>query len=158
MEEISIQTMVNRLFAMQRTHSEEINRRLPVEIGNAAQNLFVENFNKQGFDTGNGIKKWLPRKSEVYSIKSRKNISGILSEILVRTGRGRRDVANSMRTPRVSTGYIVIPFEVADDYMGYHNYGTDKIPQREFMGDSDALHRIGNEKIEESYNRILTAK
>lgn len=179
MEEISLQEMVKRMIKMRDTHKQEVERVLPISIGNDAVNLFVSNFDKQGFDTGNGVEKWpevqrrlkgLSQSIHVRSIKTHQgryknpsgnSLSSQLSAILVRSGKGKRAVHNSLRTPRVTGGKIIIPFEVASDYMGYHNYGgsiAGRPPKREFMGPSAALDKIIAKNVSMSFNRIFTAR
>lgn len=163
MEEISIEEMVKRLVRMQATHKKELKEVLPTTIGNAAVNIFVQNFNEQGFDTGTGIEQWKEVKRRTpgtpeYKYPKSRQLSRRLSGILIRSGKGRRAVSNSLRSPRISTGYVVIPFEVASDYMAFHNYGTDKLPRRQFMADSEKMHAMVSTKIRESYDRIFTTR
>ena len=169
MEEITIKEMISRMIKMRDVHKVEVKDVLPLKIGNAAVNIFVDNFNKQGFDTGVSIEPWkevqrrqqglsMSIKSHRYKNPSGHSISSQLSGILIRSGRGRRDVQNSLRTPRTSRGMIIIPFEVADNYMGYHNEGTEKLPQRKFIGDSVKLHNKVDTLIAESFNKIFNTR
>ena len=166
MADLTVEQMVKRMFRMRKKYKEELERVLPITIGNAAVNLFAANFDKQGFDTGNGVEKWkeVQRRistSNAYKYPKNKGLSRRLSAILVNTGKGRRAVHNSLRTPRISGGAVIIPFEVASDYMGYHNYGGStkgRPPQRKFMADSAALHRIIDKKIRFSFNKVIKTK
>lgn len=163
MEEITIEEMVRRMMAMKEQHQVEVKQVLPIKIGNGAVNIFTQNFNKHGFDTGEGVQEWKEVKRRIpdtpeYKYPKKKGLSRRVSEILVRTGRGRRDVQNSLRSPRTSSTGIVIPFEVADNYMRYQNEGTEKIPMRKFIGNSPLLMKMIKEKAMESYERIFNAK
>lgn len=166
MAELTFEHMMSKIIGLKNKHRTEVTQVLPLKIGNRAVNLFVANFNKQGFDTGEGIMMW-PEvgrrlhglsqtiKSHRYKNPSGKSISSQLSGILVRSGRGRRDVQNSLRSPITGGGVIIIPFEVADGYMGYHNEGAGKLPQRKFMGDSPKLRSIVEDEVHNSFNRIM---
>lgn len=170
MAEMTLEDMIKKIISMKSKHKDEVERVLPIRIGNAAVNIFVQNFDKQGFDAGNIFTPWpeVQRrlqglsqnvKSHRYKNSSSNNISSQLSNILVRSGRGRKSVQNSLRSPLVSGGLILIPFEVDAGYMGYHNEGGEKTgrpPQRKFMGDSDKLRDMINKEVQESFNRIVS--
>ncbi len=167
---MTLEDMIKKIVSMKSKHKDEVERVLPTRIGNAAVNIFVQNFAMQGFDGGNVFTKWpeVERrlqglsqsvKSHRYKNTSSNNVSSQLSNILVRSGRGRKAVKNSLCTPISSGGVIIIPFEVEAGYMQYHNEGGTKDgrpPQRKFMGDSEKLRTMINKEVQESFNRIVS--
>lgn len=157
---MTLEQMMTKIMGLRAKHKAEVETVLPLKIGNRAVNLFTANFDKQGFDTGAGIDKWpeVDRKipgTQAYKYPLHKQLSRHLSGILIRSGRGRRAVQNSLRYPVANQGLIIIPFEVASDYMEYHNEGGKHLPKRKFIGDSEALRKIIEEEVHESFNRIM---
>lgn len=100
------------------------------EIANNSVNFFkVTSFDKQGF-VDKKLEKW-------EKLKTKKKRG---SKILVKTGRGRQSIhAKSI------TGWKVVIVAGAN-YMKYHNTGTNRLPQRKFMGRSRKLN-VQNKKI-----------
>lgn len=105
------------------------------EIGNVAVNHFKDSFRNQGFDDMH-VEPWKQRKNK----DKRKGKRAIL----INTGRLRRSFSVSYSTQKIT---------VINDtpYSTYHNYGTNKLPQRRFMGPSRDLSK----KIEATITRIL---
>ena len=87
---------------------------------NAVQYFKVDTFDKTSFDG----QKWKERKVQDQS-----------RQMLVKTGRMRQDIRvteRGMNHRRVGT---TVP------YAKYHNEGTDRLPQRKFIGASRWLYR-----------------
>jgi phage gpG-like protein len=93
---------------------------LPKRLGNEAVSHFKDNWKKQGYDD-NGVTPWKQRK-----------VVDSGRAILVKTGRLRRSFNMYPTFNRVA---------VINDtpYSFYNNYGTNKLPQRKFMGRSHNL-------------------
>lgn len=121
-----------------------LRRTLPILLGNKAKNFFVENFRKQGFDD-NGVEKWQPRKFS--GLARQKKDSG--RAILVKTGNLRR----SIRVKSASMNKIIIGSDL--DYSAVHNYGTNKMPQRKFIGDSENLRKELTKTITKEIKKAL---
>lgn len=118
----------------------KVKKTLPVVLANQAQNFFVDSFKKEGFQTGSGVLKWKMVKRRIpgtyeYKYPKKKQLSRRSSPILVRTGKLRRAVGNSIR----SATFDRVELTVGVPYASYHNEGTDDIPKRQFVGDSKAL-------------------
>jgi phage gpG-like protein len=89
---------------------EQVKKTLPEVLANDAQRFFMASFRKEGWDDG-GIKPWEPRKNESSKDKGR--------NLLVKTGRLRRAVANSLR----GVTWGLIKFVVDVPYAIVHNEG-----------------------------------
>ncbi|WP_443092811.1 phage virion morphogenesis protein [Chryseolinea sp. T2] len=96
-------------------------RRLPRDVGNEALRWFIDNFRKQQSPEGQA---W----------KSRKDGDGSRS-LLVQSGRLRK----SIRLTKVTSNGFRIGSSVP--YADYHNSGTRRTPQRQFLGRSAVLMR-----------------
>jgi hypothetical protein len=160
MVELTLEQMISKIIGLKAKHKVEVTQVLPIKIGVRAVNLFVANFDKQGFDTGAGVQMWpeVERRkpgTASYKYPLHKQLKRHMSGILIRSGRGRRSVAGSLRYPVTGSGLIVIPFEVEAGYMGYHNEGGKHLPQRKFMGDSPKLREIIADEVNNSLNRIV---
>lgn len=95
---------------------------VPDDIAKTSVEFFKGSFKRQGFhDTG--LKRWTPNKYRT----GRK--------ILIKSGKLR----DSIKAGRISFKRTVIYTNVS--YAGKHNYGTTKIPQRQFMGKSKLLNK-----------------
>lgn len=100
---------------------------LPKELAETAKNYFVMAFDKQGWNNT----PWRPRKD--------KNTW----PILVKSGALKRSVENSIQTAT----WDEIRLTSDSEYGGYHNEGTDRLPQRQFMGESPELDALLNEVV-----------
>lgn len=91
---------------------------LPVVLANQAQRFFVKSFEKQGFEGASGsLMKW----------KARKNRKDDGRKILVKSGRLRRAVANSIREASWARVRLVVDLP----YASIHNDGgTINMPAR----------------------------
>lgn len=110
--------------------------KIPAKLGNEAENYFKDSWRKQGWDN----KSWKARK-----YTTRKNAG---KAILVQSGVLRRSFRVNARLNKV----VVIndtPYGV------YHNYGTNKMPQRKFMGRSSKLDKKSIDLIQKIIKRAL---
>lgn len=121
---------------------ERLRFELPKIIANDSVRFFLDGFNKQGF-TDSAFAGWKPRKGT----QSGRNAT---RKILVDTGALRRSVSNSVKT----ASWELIRFQVELPYAAYINKGTDKMPQRKFMGTSFQLRKENVEKIRKVINKI----
>lgn len=132
----------------------KMKRDLPVLLANQAQRYFTATFKEQGFD-GNGWKE-VKRRIEgtpEWKYPKTKGLSRRTTPILVRTGKLRRAVSNSIRNATFESVKLVAPIP----YASYQNEGTDKIPKRKFMGDSQTLRRKQRELIEKNIDKAFKA-
>ena len=114
----------------------------PVKLANMTQRFFGASFTDQGWAGENGLNKWkeVKRRQEgtpEYKYPKTKQLSRRTSPILVRTGKLRRAVSNSIRLATFEKIRLVVPLE----YAKYQNDGTSKIAKRKFMGDGAALRK-----------------
>lgn len=89
---------------------EQVKKTLPEVLANDAQRFFLASFRKEGWDDG-GVKPWAPRKNPSTKDMGR--------NLLVKTGRLRRAVANSLR----GVTFGLIKFVVDVPYAIVHNEG-----------------------------------
>jgi phage gpG-like protein len=138
---------------------ESLKRDLPVTLGNTGERFFRESFDKQEF-VDEVPKKWdnvqrrIPGTPE-YKYPKTKQLSRRTSAILVRTGKLRQAVNNSLK--RATFQEIV--FEVPLKYAPVHNYGLvmkngSPMPERKFMGHSAVLIRKLGDKIAEALKKL----
>lgn len=109
---------------------EQLKIDLPKVLANEAQEFFVKTFNQQGWE-GKGWKE-VKRRIEgtpEYKYPKKKGLKRRTSPILVRTGKLRRAVGNSIRVATFS----MVRLSVSTPYAIYHNEGTDTLPKRRFM-------------------------
>jgi len=111
-------------------------KKAPRKYGKIAVNFFKMNFSKQGFQNAS-LERWRPNKRQSSN------------QILVKTGQ----LKNSIKLGRTKLDNIEV---ISDTTYGvYHNEGTDKIPKREFIGNSIELERILTKAIEKDINKIF---
>lgn len=130
----------------------KLKRELPILLANQAQRYFTNTFKEQGFD-GSGwqeVKRRQPGTLE-YKYPKNKGLSRRTTPILVRTGKLRRAVSDSIRNATFESVKLV----TAIPYASYHNEGTDKIPKRKFMGDSQKLRRKQIELIKKNIDNAF---
>jgi len=113
---------------------------LSLDMANTAKNEFMSNFKSQSF----GGKAWRPRKDT----KNTRNL-------LVKSGKLRRDVSNSVSTGHKNNN-LSYTLVVENDYAGYNNDGTDRMPQRQFVGMTPELNKKLLLKISQKMNKIWT--
>lgn len=142
--------MVRELFAMKEAYKEEVEVRLPREIGEVGQQIFASNIINQGVN------------GSVFAPLSESRIrarKGSEKPILIYKGQGLLDIAHSAKAPEIGEGYIKIPFETTINreghyFMKYHNEGEGNNPKREFAVENPELTEKVEAKIEESLNRV----
>lgn len=121
---------------------DRVKKQVPTILANQAQNFFVESWKKQGWDD-NGVKQWAVPKRRVpgtpeYEYPKKRGLSRRVKPTLVKTGRLRRAVSHSIRQKTFNT----IKLAVDVPYAQYHNEGTNRLPKRQFMGDSRTLRKM----------------
>ena len=131
---------------------QQMKPKLPQEIAAIAQSSFVKNFNDESFFG----KKWqqVQRRIEgtkAYKYPKTKKLSRRVKPILVGTGKLKREVNSSIR----QATFDEIKLGVDLPYAGYINEGTEKMPQREFMGNSPILEKKIKDKIKKSISQIF---
>ena len=112
---------------------------LSLDMANTAKTEFVNNFKNQGFDG----QRWKPRKNNKDSGRN----------LLVKSGRLRRDVINSVNSGHKNNNlsYTLI---VNNPYAIYNNEGTSKMPKRQFVGMTTTLNKKLLTKISQRVNKI----
>lgn len=126
----------------------------PRVLANQAQNFFSDSFKKSAWNDFNTVK-WEEVKRRTpgtfeYKYPKKKGLSRRSSPILVRTGKLRRAVGNSIRTVTFEKIELIVPLVYAD----VHNTGTNKIPKRQFMGDSKTLRAMQLKSIYQQFNKV----
>jgi phage gpG-like protein len=116
---------------------------LPKLVASDIRNYFVNSFRRQGFD-GQKWQEVKRREKENQTAKDKK-------PILIQTGRLRRSVNESIR----KTTWDEIVLGIDTPYAKYHNEGTDKIPKRQFMGQSKELDEKVKNRIEKTIKKII---
>ena len=116
---------------------------LPKLVASDIRNYFVNSFRRQGFD-GQKWQEVKRREKENQTAKDKK-------PILVQTGRLRRSVNESIR----KTTWEEIVLGIDTPYAIYHNQGTDKIPKRQFMGQSKELDEKVKNRVEKTIKKII---
>jgi phage gpG-like protein len=112
---------------------------LSLDLANTAKTEFMSNFKNQGVDG----QKWKPRKNNKDAGRN----------LLVKTGRLRRDVSNSVSAGHKNSNlsYTLI---VNNPYASYNNEGTNKMPKRQFVGMTKTLNDKLLKKISQRLNKI----
>lgn len=99
---------------------------LSLDIANTAKNDFLDNFKKESFDG----QAWKKRKSDKQAGR----------KLLVKTGRLRRDVSNSVSEGHKNSN-LSYTLVVNNPYASFNNEGTYKLPQRQFVGMTPELNK-----------------
>lgn len=157
-------------FSRVRKNFDRLKQELPVAVAGVTQNFFADSWRKQGWDDGT-VNKWEPRKVETKKTKGR--------AILVKTGKLRRAVQNSIREKRFDRIRLVIDGATIP-YASVHNEGGDvripatmrrsklgkafqvrahvkHMPQRKFLGDSKSLRLIQVKTIKNHIDKVWRA-
>ena len=111
---------------------------LSLDMANTAKNDFLNNFKTQSF---NGTA-W----------KKRKSTKDAGRNLLVKSGRLRRDVSNSVSTGHKNSNFSYT-LVVNNPYAGFNNEGTNKMPQRQFVGMTPELNKKLLLKISQRLNK-----
>jgi phage gpG-like protein len=112
---------------------------LSLDMANTAKNDFLNNFKTQSFEG----KAW----------KKRKSTKDPGRNLLVKSGRLRRDVSNSVSTGHKNSN-LSYTLVVNNPYAGYNNEGTNKMPQRQFVGMTPELNKKLLLKISQRLNKV----
>jgi len=112
---------------------------LSLLMANTAKNDFLDNFRKESFEG----KAWQKRKSDKQAGR----------KLLVKTGRLRRDVSNSVSEGHKNSN-LSYTLVVNNPYASYNNEGTYKLPQRQFVGMTPELNKKLLLKINQKIMRI----
>lgn len=133
---------------------KEAEKGLSLALANVAKNEFLDNFRQQGFDG----RKWKEVQRRIAGTKaySGDKDKGKRTRAILQgkgSGRLRKDVANSVANGRKNSelSYTLI---VENNYASYHNDGTKKIPQRQFVGMTEKLNKKILNKINEKFMQI----
>lgn len=118
---------------------------LPSKLAQTGQLYFQKNFDRQQWD---GVK-WEKRKNE-FTYQNHKKVKNT-KHLLVKTGALRQSLQDSVR----EMSYEKIVWGTDIPYAKYQNFGTDTIPQREFMGESKELNAKLKDKITKAFDRII---
>jgi HK97 gp10 family phage protein len=124
---------------------------LPKKLAAQAQKYFVGSWNKQGWD-GN---KWAEVQRRTPGTKTYKYATPSMrtNPILVSSGTLRRAVNNSIRKQT----FTEIRLAVGDNeapYAEYLNKGTDKMPKRQFMGQTNTLTGMQKKMIDKFFMSV----
>ena len=126
----------------QRAGLRRLKATLPPVVATLAVRFFRLNFRKQGF-VDKTLDPWTRRRDDKPHA------------ILVETSR----LLNSIRKSKVSFKRIVIAVKgPAREYAGFHNVGTDTLPQRQFMGGSRQLDEQVMDAIEKQIDKTVFAR
>jgi len=127
---------------------------ISLDLANTAKNEFMSNFKNQGF---NGHKwKEVNRRIEgtpEYKYPKSKGLSRRTKPILSISGQLRRDVSNSVSTGHKNNN-LSYTLVVNNPYAEYQNDGTNKIPQRQFVGMTPELNKKLLTKISQKIGTI----
>lgn len=135
-------------FAFKKTTQdlERLKRTLPRIAGEAAKNHFLIGFRKGGGQTDKSISGWKPRATARTPRAGRRSQGRAL---LVRSGALRADIAvRGACFNKVAINVVHIP------YAAFHNRGTARMPQREFMGKSKALEQKIERIVRQELKRV----
>jgi phage gpG-like protein len=124
--------------------TKRLKKTLPRKIANIAKNHYLEGFRREGRQTDASASGWPARK--------KKDKQNTRRAILVKTA----SLKNDVDVRRTTFEEIVLGTkDVA--YGEYHNEGTEKMPMREFLGDSKKLDRkilkFANTEFDKEFNR-----
>lgn len=133
---------------------EQTKRELPKKLANMTQNYFVLSFRKQGFDGGKWqeVKRRIPGTPE-FKYPKTKGLSRRTKPILIESGELRRRVANSILLATWPTVKLMVDLPQAAAI----NEGTDKMPQRQFIGQSNELTGKQITLVETYFDRVWDA-
>jgi phage gpG-like protein len=120
----------------------------PTIVGKTAVDFFTQNFDRQGF-LNRELTSWTDVKRRTHPRKSPRG----------KTAAGRRILFGETRNLSRSIDYdpkkgnVIVYSDV--HYAPYHNEGTSKIPQRQFIGDSAELDKLVVSELERKLNNII---
>lgn len=137
---------------------EKVKEQAPTVLSNHAKNFFANSFVKGGFDQGEKPWKEVKRRipgERAYKYPKNKDLGRRTRAILVKSGRLRRAVQNSVRTANWRRVQLLVDVP----YGKYHNDGDRNahLPRRRFMGKSYKLNGQLLTKFKKLVNRIWKA-
>ena len=136
-----------------RRNFERFKTDIPLVAANTAQNYFVKTFTDQGFDGGSWkeVNRRIPGTS-AYKYPKTRDLGRRTSPILVRTGRLRRAVSNSIKTATWDRIQLIVEAPGAKAL----NEGDDSInlDPRPFMKQSPILDKQIQAKIVKYMDKI----
>ena len=163
---------------------QQLNDRLPILIGNEVVNFALDNFEKQGFDTGSGVRKWDERggRSNIDPRPGGKILVGKQGGRLRRSIRRTRTTKSSVDvgsdepyagihneggritvtvTPRSRRFFWAMYYQTGEVYWKWmaltkKKMMTIKMPERRFLGNSKALERRIIKLIERELQKCFT--
>lgn len=130
---------------------QQVQKELPVLLANQAKNHFLDQFKEQGWEGAawQEVKRRIPGTPE-YKWPQKPKASSRTNPILVRSGKLRRAVSNSIRSATFKSVRLVVDLP----YAKRHNEGLDGMPERRYMGDSPALRAKQQDTINKYINKI----
>ncbi len=131
----------------------QMKKELPRVLANDAQKFFVSRFTAQA-DVNNKPWQEVQRRipgTKAYTYPITKGLTRRTKPILIGTGRLRREVNSSIRLAT----FEMIRLTVGDlPYAERHNEGLDRMPQRQYMGDSPILRAQQTTKIKQYISNL----
>ena len=124
-----------------------VKSKIPLRLANDVQQHFLKGFRRGGGSTNASIGGWTKRKTS-RSARERKRSVG--RALLVRSGKMRSDIKKrKISFNNITVGTRSIP------YAGYINDGTEKMVQREFIGDSRVLERKIEKRLLREFDKVF---
>ncbi len=139
-------------FDLIKRNLEQTKRELPVVLAKQAENYFTDSFKKGALGSENKWPEVERRKvgTSAYKYPKTKGLSRRTSPILVRRAILRRAVSNSIR----NANWNQIKLTVDLPYAMFNQEGTDTIPARPFMKQTNELGNLQKTTITKTMNRI----
>lgn len=143
---------------------EQVKRELPPVLMNVAQNYFLKSFKNQGYDgkPWDQVQRRIPGE-KAYEYPKTKGLSRRTNPILIGSGKLRREV--SLLSTKARITYSKYDFKVQMEidknvvpYATYINKGTDKMPKRQFMGNTPELRRMLRSKMKSYFDKAIFVK
>lgn len=133
---------------------DKIKNAVPPLLANQARNFFLDSFKKGAWLDGN-TQNWKEVQRRIqgtpeWKYPRTRQLSRRSSPILVRTGKLRRAVRNSVRQQTFQRVELVVPLK----YAAVHNDGEGDMTQRQFMGDSKTLKAMQFKLIYKEFDRV----
>jgi phage gpG-like protein len=128
-------------FADLKKRLEKILSDIPEDVATIAEDHFLESYHNEGF-TDKKLTKW----------RERKNDDGRGRRLLVKSG----DLRRSVEAEVVSKEHVRITANTP--YAERHNEGLGGMPERKFIGESEALNEKIKEHIQEEILKAFKQK
>ena len=120
------------------TELKESSEELMKELANNAKDYFINNFNEKSFNK----ESWPSRKPNKYDDGH---------PLLEKTG----ELKSAVENPEIQTTDNSYEITVDNEYGQYHNEGTENLPKREWMGESEELNKMQESIIIDHVNKIF---